>query len=166
MQKEIVHLTQKHILCMTGPKYTSLAEEMNPDTAIIGPTVQKYWQQGIADTLPQRANPGHTFCLYTDYTGDYKGTYSFNIGEETEGSTEAAEGMRLLTLPAGRYVKFTTDPGPMPDVVLNAWQKIWAMEDAGELGGERLYTVDFELYDHRAQDMNATVLNIYLDLKD
>ena len=165
MKKEIVHLEQKNILCLTGHKHTSFEEECNQDTAIIGPLVQRYWQEGFAEAIPQRANPGHTFCLYTDYTSDYKGTYSFNIGEETS-HNDVPQNARLISIPAGRYAKFTTDPGPMPEVVIKAWQAIWAMEDAGELGGERLYGIDFERYDERAQDPKATVLEIYLDLKD
>jgi predicted transcriptional regulator YdeE len=35
-----------------------------------------------------------------------------------------------------------------------------------ELGGDRRYATDFEIYDQRAQDPNNTILDIYIGLKE
>jgi predicted transcriptional regulator YdeE len=53
----------------------------------------------------------------------------------------------------------------MPDVVIAAWQAIWAMNDS-ELGGKRRYVADFEIYDDRASDPNNTIVDIYIGIKD
>ena len=49
----------------------------------------------------------------------------------------------------------------MPDVVISAWQKIWAM-DGNDFGGKRKYIADFEVYDERASNPNNTVIDIYI----
>ncbi len=53
----------------------------------------------------------------------------------------------------------------MPDVVKNAWQKIWHLKDA-ELGGKRRYHADFEIYDERASDLThqCLVLDLYIGI--
>lgn len=59
---------------------------------------------------------------------------------------------------------FTSNPGPMPAVCIDLWQKIWTLNPA-QLGGERQYLADFELYDKRASDPQNTVLDIYIGIK-
>ena len=64
-----------------------------------------------------------------------------------------------------QYAKFTNLPGPMPSVCIDMWQNIWKMK-ASELGGERAYIADFEVYDERSVDHNNVVLDIYIGIKD
>lgn len=52
----------------------------------------------------------------------------------------------------------------MPDVIVNSWKEIWKMS-SDDLGGERAYRSDFEIYDERAQDHNNIVVDIYIGLK-
>lgn len=49
----------------------------------------------------------------------------------------------------------------MPDVIANAWEKFWAMP-AKQLGGDRSYKTDFEIYDERASDHQNIVLDLYI----
>lgn len=53
----------------------------------------------------------------------------------------------------------------MPDVVISAWQKIWAMRK-DDFVGKRKYFVDFEGYDQRASGPNNTVVDIYIGIED
>jgi predicted transcriptional regulator YdeE len=69
----------------------------------------------------------------------------------------------MITIPNSRYQKFTTAPGKMPEVVVNAWQKIWEMTSE-VLGGNRKYQADFEVYDQRATDPNHTILDLYIGI--
>lgn len=73
--------------------------------------------------------------------------------------------LKILTIPKSNYQKFTTEPGKMPDVVISAWQKIWAMKE-DDFGGKRKYIADFEVYDQRASDPNNTVIDIYIGIED
>lgn len=140
---------------------TKLANEMDPATAQIGPTVQRYHQDELPGRIQCRKNPGVTFCVYTDYESDYTGEYTFFIGEQVESFDEISDGLSTLTIPSQSYAKFTTESGPMPDVVIGAWQNIWKMSPQ-QLGDERSYIADFEMYDERAADLENTVLDLYV----
>jgi predicted transcriptional regulator YdeE len=74
------------------------------------------------------------------------------------------EGFQTLVIPKQQYVKFTTRPAPMPDVILNAWKEIWKMSP-NELGGKRCYLTDFEIYDERAADHQNIVLDICVGIQ-
>ena len=140
---------------------TNTALEMDPKTGKIGPTVQRFFEECIASKIEHRAKPNVTCCAYTNYSSDKDGDYTFFIGEEVsdfEGSLET------LLIPSQRYVLFTSQPGPMPKVCIDLWKKIWAMTPE-QLGGERSYIADFEVYDERAADLLNVVLDIYIGIK-
>lgn len=143
---------------------TSYQNETNPLTSEIALCVQRYWQEGVADKLPNRVNPGRLFAAYFEYESDYTGEYSYFLGEEVSSVEEVPDGLSSLVVPAGAYTKFTTMPAPIPHVIMDAWQKIWQL-DASELGGERKYAVDFEIYDERALNPMAAVIDVYVGTK-
>ena len=72
---------------------------------------------------------------------------------------------KILAISKSKYQKFTTESGKMPDVVISAWQKIWAMRK-DDFVGKRKYFVDFEGYDQRASGPNNTVVDIYIGIED
>ena len=162
MKKEIV--THPEMKLMGISTRTRNAAEFNPETAKILPTVQDYFHNGLYDKLTNRKTPGKTYCVYTEYESDHSAAYTYFIGEEVEPNAEASEGLTTITIPAQSYAKFTTNPGPMPTVCINAWLDIWKMTDE-ELGGKREYRADFEVYDERALDHGNTVLDIYIGIK-
>ncbi|MBP6103817.1 MAG: AraC family transcriptional regulator [Gammaproteobacteria bacterium] len=143
---------------------TNTASEMNPATSKIGETVQKYFQNALSEKMIYRKKPGTTYCCYTDYESDLSGDYTFFMGEEVSSFDDLPEGFSTLTIPAQQYTTFTSNPGPMPDVCINLWQKIWTIPPE-TLGGTRSYETDFELYDERAKDPKNTVLDIYIGMK-
>lgn len=159
MKKERVVLPKAVVACIT--EKTGFEQETDPARSRIGPTVGRYWSENIPDMFEGRKNPGTTIALYTQYTSNYKGQYLFGLGEEVD---PKASNLETIEIPEGTYIKFTTDPGPMPKVIIDAWHEIWALEEEGTLGGKRLYGVDFEVYDGRAQDPQATVLDIYIGI--
>lgn len=131
----------------------------------IFPCVQRYFHEALWEKISNRTKPGTTFCAYTDYESDCTGAYTYFIGEEVTSITSPLpEDLQTLTIPPQRYAKFTTAPAPMPDVVMEAWKKVWAMSP-GELGGDRAYNTDFEIYDERASDHQRIVLDLYIGLK-
>ena len=162
MQKFTIHLPEIKLLGITAR--TSNAAEMNPATAKIGPIMQQYMQNGIAQGTPNRKKPGTTFCVYTDYESDFTGAYTYFIGEEVTAFDNLPESLERHIIPAQIYKKFTTEPGPMPDVVIKAWQEIWQMPTE-KLGGKRSYRSDFEMYDERAADYHKAVLAIYIGIE-
>lgn len=144
---------------------TNNKNEMNPETAKIGPLAGRYWGQNIASQIPNRKNPGVTFSAYTAYDSNEHGDYTYFVGEEVTSFDNLTEDMQKLIIPAANYQKFTTPAGKMPDVVINAWHQIWKMTSE-DLGGERAYVTDFELYDERAADPLNACLDIFIGLKN
>lgn len=164
MTKEIV---KRETILLVGMRVrTNNATEVNSLDGKIFPLVQRYFHDGLAEQIPLRKKPGTTFCAYTDYESDYTGDYTYFIGEEVaEIGEHIPEGFDVLEIPAQTYAKFTTDPAPMPEVLINAWQEIWDMTPE-EMGAKRRYHTDFELYDERAADHQNIVMDLFIGLED
>ncbi|MEI8321238.1 MAG: GyrI-like domain-containing protein [Alphaproteobacteria bacterium] len=162
MKKILIHKPAMKIVGISAR--TNNAAEMNPATAKIGATVQEYFHRGLPEKIQNRASPGTTYCIYTDYENDFQGDYTYFIGEEVCSFNEMPKGLNSLTIPAQNYAQFTAGPGLMPGVCIEAWQKIWQMAPE-DLSGPRSYQADFEIYDDRAQDPQNVVLDICIGIK-
>lgn len=143
---------------------TSNAREMNPDTAKIGTTMQKFFGSGMQEQIFRRKKPGTVFAVYTNYESDEHGEYTYFLGEEVSDFENIQQGFETLTILAQTYVKFTSDPGKMPAVCIDMWQNIWKM-NASDLGAERAYIADFEVYDERSHNPEQAVLDIYIGIR-
>ena len=118
----------------------------------------------VAKNIKHRVNPGVTYSVYTEFESDEHGDYTYFIGEIVDSTDEQdLSQFKLLSIPESSYQKFTTEPGKMPDVVISAWQKIWAMKES-DFGGKRKYISDFEIYDQRASNPNHAVIDIYIGI--
>lgn len=146
-----------------------------PESQIIGPTIRTgnedpqcvekisgLWQEfmGTAEKeVPEPVvEPYGCYGLYYHYDFTDMG-YDMMVGCESAASA-APEKMELITIPAGKYAKFTTT-GNVVQAVIDAWNDIWAMEDLAEL---RAYTVDFEAY-LPCEDMDNAEIDLYIALK-
>lgn len=163
MQKINICLPEIKLIGITAR--TNYEAEINPETAKIGSTVQKYFQMGFAEKIAHRVKAGTTYCIYTDYEKDHTADYTYFIGEEVSSFENVPEGYSTLTIPPQNYIKFTNGPGIMPQVCISVWAKVWQMLPK-ELGGERAYIADFEVYDERAQDRQNTTLDVYVGIKE
>lgn len=143
---------------------TNNKTEIDPIQGKIFPCIQKYFHQNLAAQIPNRVNPGTTYCVYAEYESDHTGNYTYLIGEEVSSDLNIPENLEVLTIPAQVYTMFTNGPGPMPEVIRQPWLEIWQMSP-NELGGERNYQADFEVYDERATDHQNIVLDIYIGVK-
>lgn len=143
---------------------TNNKAESDPAHAKITPTVLQYYREKLSDLMHHRVNPGTTYCVYTEYAGDFTGEYTYFIGEAVESFRNLHKSLEKIVIPEQTYTKFTTEPGPMPMVVIEAWKQIWQMGEA-DFGGERRYLADFEVYDDRAQDQSKAALDIYIGIK-
>lgn len=167
MQKSSINLGDIQLIGLKAR--TNLTNEINPATSKIMQLVQQYFGEKIYINIPNRLNKNHeipnrTFCAYTEYAGDYTADYTFFIGEEVTTLESLPASLSALHIPTQHYTKFTTESGPMPAVVINAWQQIWLMQNK-DLGGKRRYHTDFEIYDERAADPLNTVLDVYIGLQ-
>ena len=143
---------------------TNTQNEMTPQTAKIKGLIEQFKNESIAEQITNRIHPGICFAVYTDYESDEHGDYTYFIGEQVDSFEGITSHLQQLVIPPSTYQKFTTSYGPMPEVVINAWQHIWQMSP-DELGGKRIYVADFEVYDERASDPSKTCLDIYIGIK-
>ena len=162
MQKQMIKISEMKLVGIAAR--TNNANEMKPETGKIPSMIQKYCHGGLSEKILNRKNPGTTYCVYTNYESDVTGDYTYFIGEEVTSLERVPEGFETIAIPAQNYAKFTNQPGTMPAVCIGMWQNIWAMNPS-DLGGERLYIADFEVYDQRSTDPKNTVLDIYIGLK-
>ncbi len=148
------------ICVRTNNKY-----EVNKMDGKIFPLVKKYHHEALAEKILHRKNPGTTLCAYTDYESDEHGDYTYFIGEEVAFFDEKLpKDFQTLIIPRQTYARFTTDPAPMPNVLLNVWNIVWK-SSTQDLGGKRTYVADFELYDERAADHQNIVLDLYIAIQ-
>jgi predicted transcriptional regulator YdeE len=130
--------------------------EMNPATAMIGPT----WER-----LRQIANPNPPAAIYTDFESDNAGYYTLVAGFLRKSAADFKAGEVMTKLPAGKYAKFLA-VGPMPDAAINAWTQVWEAENSGSL--KRAYASEIETYPDIAESMknpSQMKVAVYISIK-
>lgn len=163
MQKELVKMPEMKLVGISVR--TTNEQEQDKMKGKIFPCVQQYFHQKLAEKISNRKRPGTTFCAYTEYESDHTGAYTYLIGEEvTSFDAPLPKGFQKLVIPKQQYAKFTTQPAPMPDVIINAWNEVWKMQPK-QLGGSRSYKTDFEVYDERAADHQRIILDLYIGIQ-
>ena len=164
MQQATQQLTAIKLVGITCRTNNAHIFERDPSTNKISATVQKYFHGNLAGKINNRKKPGTTYCVYTEYESDFTGDYTYFIGEEVSTFDDMPNDFSKLIIPVQTYTKFTSAPGAMPEVCVDMWKNIWAMTPE-ELGGQRGYLADFEVYDERASDHHNVVLDIYIGIK-
>jgi predicted transcriptional regulator YdeE len=164
MNKQKIQLPELTLVGLTAR--TNTKSEMNPATSKISSLLDLYWGNQIANTIQHRVNPGVAYSVYTDYESDEHGDYTYFIGEVVSSlQNQNLSELKTITIPKSDYQKFTTEPGKIPEVVISAWQKIWAMKE-NDFGGKRKYIADFEIYDQKAANPNDAVIDIYIGIQN
>ena len=85
---------------------THNAQELDPKQAKIGVTLARYFGDDLAASIPNRVQPGVTYCVYTDFESDEQGEYSYVVGEAVSAIDEVPEGFVPLTIAASDYAQF------------------------------------------------------------
>ena len=129
----------------------------------IGAHWQKFFKENVADRIPHAVSDD-IFAIYMDYESDVNGEYSFVLGKQVSSFDDMPSELIRKVLPASKYAAFTTAKGPMPGIVIAAWQHIWSLSGA-DLGGERAYRADFEVYDQRSADPMQAEVEIFISVK-
>ncbi len=158
------HITSFPETKLVGLKIrTSFQLETSPETSQIHLLVGRYFAEQIAQQIPNRLQPNVTFSTYSDYELDYRGEYTYFIGEAVTSYDGLPKDLETLTIPSAIYAKFTTQPDWTYDLIYKTWQQIWNTSTQ-ELGGERLYQVDFEVYDGSIADPQHVPVSIYVGI--
>lgn len=121
---------------------TSNQDEMN-GAARIGSLWGQFYADNISEKIPNKLN-GEIVGVYHDYESDSSGAYSVMVGVKVAQGTSAPNGLEVIHIPMQTYQLFDCDLGPMPDVVIQTWKTVWALEENREL--RRRYSFDMEVY--------------------
>lgn len=163
MKKEIVNIESKNVAGLMAHT-NNIDFESSIETSRIGPTIERYYAEGVENSVPDLVKKGVYYSVYAAYESDENGNYDYFYGGEVSKLENISEGLNGIHIPAGKYVKLTVGPGPMPMLVMETWQQIWQMSPE-ELGGERAYIADFEVYDERAADPQNAVVDVFVGIK-
>lgn len=129
----------------------------------IGPLWQRWFAENLGAKVPNRVDK-RMVAVYSDYESDEKGDYTYTLGAQVSSTDNLPSGFTFRKVVAGPYVIFTTEKGPVTQVVPAEWQKVWAAP-ARELGGKRAFVTDFEVYDQRAADPQNTQVDIHIGIE-
>jgi predicted transcriptional regulator YdeE len=136
---------------------TDNAREMTPE-GIIGKQWGRFLEENLAEQIPNKMNSS-IVAVYTDYAGDQDGEYTFVIGARVRSGTKVPVGMVAKTVPAGRYAVFLSESGPVGEVVMKTWRRVWSAEI------HRAYGADYEVYDERASDPGHAQVEVHVGIR-
>jgi predicted transcriptional regulator YdeE len=121
------------------------------------------WQEFLAtkaaSRIPHRARPPVMYAIYSEYTTDWTGEYSYLLGCGVTKTDKIPKGLAARHIPAQTYAHFRAQ-GPMPDAVVGVWGGIWGTDLP------RTYLCDFEVYDARFTDKKNPEVDIYVGIRD
>jgi len=140
---------------------TNNARESGADGAI-----PKQWQRLFMENLLSRV-PGRLdqsiVAVYCNYTSDWNGNYTYALGAKVKPGTKAPEGMVSKSVPAGKYLEFTSKRGRPEQVVPEMWKEVWAYFQV-PANPARAYGADYEIYDDLSDPTNVQV-KLYIGVK-
>ena len=142
---------------------TRNAAETDPATAKIPTLWERFSFESLPGHIPYQTTPGVIYGLYCDFANGADGDYTLLVGCEVKAGATPPGTLEIRDVPAARYAVFTTPRGPLPAIVTDAWSAIWAMTPQ-ELGGERAFSGDFEVYDERAVHPRDAQVDIWISL--
>ncbi|MCG8511715.1 MAG: GyrI-like domain-containing protein [Rhodospirillales bacterium] len=143
---------------------TSNAAEMNPATGKIPGLWEKFSFESLPGHITHQTEPGIVYGLYSDFEDGADGAYTLTAGCAVSADAEPPGNLIAREVPAATYAVFTSERGPMPDIVIKAWAEIWAMNSEA-MGGERAFSGDFEIYDDRAASTKDAQIDIWISIK-
>lgn len=102
----------------------------------------------------------YVYGLYHLYEGDYTKPFGFAFAAE---SMEQPTGLEAISVPAGRYLVFTSRRGPPAEIVGEIWQTIWNWFAGSDV--QRAYQYDYEQYDRIELAGGAVSVKIYISIR-
>lgn len=129
----------------------------------IGDLWQRFQQENLAAAIPDRVD-GCLIAVYSDYASDEKGEFSYLLGARVSSARHLPAQLSYRRVIAGPYAIFTTEQGPLVQVLQQEWRKIWSA-GPNELGGVRAFATDYEVYDQRAADREHAQIEIHIGVK-
>ncbi|NND33371.1 MAG: effector binding domain-containing protein [Saprospiraceae bacterium] len=105
----------------------------------------KFMSENIIAKIPDKIDDT-VYSLYTDYDGDHTQPFTAILGCQVKSLNIIPKGMLGRSFAGGNYVKTSARGNLANGLIVKEWMKIW------ERGLNRRFTVDFEVFDARAQN--------------
>lgn len=133
---------------------TTNANEMDPETANIGKT----WQKFDREVSVNYKGGERVYGVYYNYESDANGEFTVLAGTEKPNNS-----LEKVTILKGKYLVFegkasTSDDIGRVQAVVDTWGKVWSYFSSGKSEYKRAYTTDFEQY------KNQTEISIYISI--
>jgi len=162
----VIHLTDKTLtdpISILGIQIrTNNASELSGNGQI-GPLWTRFFAENLPAQIPKRTSESF-FVVYSNYQSDENGDYDYLLGCPVDSIANLPEGMTYAAIATGDYAVFTTETGPVVEVVQAAWKHIW-LRSSEELAHKRAFLTDYEVYDHRALNPNNAKVEIHIGLQ-
>jgi len=121
----------------------------NAEPYKIGDLWRRYHAMGDHEGIAARLSDAH-YGVYCEYEGDHTQPFTVVIGCEVPVGTAAAEGMRIIEIPAGEFAVYKP-VGKLPDAVFETWAEIW------KTPLDRTYQADYDRYDAHGATVHVGV---------
>ena len=162
----MIHLTDKTLtdpIAVIGVQIrTNNAAELSGQGKI-GALWGRLFAEQLPSQIPHRVSDS-IFAVYSNYASDENGDYDYLLGCPVSSIEAIPAGMTYAAIPTGDYAVFTSETGPVVEVVQSAWKHIWHLAP-DELGRKRAFNTDYEVYDHRALNPTHSQVEIHLSLQ-
>ena len=141
--------------------YTRTSKTLEAKSDGYIPTIwAKFYAGGLLDKIPNKIDET-VVAVRFDYEGDPDETFKFFLGCRVTSPVDIPAGMFHLYIPNDDYAIFTTRRGESPHNVYETWSAIEKLKTS-DIGGNRKYSFDFEVYDLRTMNYRDSMVDIYV----
>lgn len=139
--------------------FSSFELEKKSD-GFIPTTWAKFYAGNMIEKIPNKIDTT-VVAVRFDYHDDAQRSFRFFLGCRVTSPVEVPSSMAHLYIPADDYVKFASPRGKSPGNVYETWDHIDSLKST-DIGGNRKYSFDFEVYDVRTMNFRDSTVDIYV----
>lgn len=129
----------------------------------IGDLWQRFRQRNLGAAISNRVDDD-LVVVYSNYASDEHGDYTYLLGARVSSPRGLPPAITCQKIAAGPYAVFATKQGPVPEVVPAEWKRIWKTSPE-EMGGQRAFTSDYEVYGNGSANPQWAQVEIHIGLK-
>ena len=119
---------------------------------------QKFMSETIVSKIPNKMG-NDVYSLYTEYESDHTKPYTTILGCKVGNLDNIPDGMVGSSFKGGNYIKTSAKGDLMQGLIVNHWSKIF------EMGLDRIYSADFEVFGEKAQNPSDAEVDFYVSIK-
>jgi len=150
-----VDVTERNEVIVVGIAVrTTNADEMDPARAKLPVLWRRAGSPGAFAHVPGRLDE-NLYAVLTDYESDHHGAYTQIVGIAVRTVPRLPEGMVAVRVPAAQVLRVQAR-GPMPQAMIDAWQRVWKHAESGGTPA-RSFSTDLEVHHRGGADLYIAV---------